>query len=168
MLFEHARNCTTTHCDQLARLSCESAKLMMLHVRDCKGIANDGTKCQHVWCRQVKEILEHLLCCENRACPICTPDTGLLEDNNDRFSDLYKHNFLKRINTRKRAHRHLSPTSTEDDESEAELAARGLLSVHQSNESLPLLGLPIPSRMNSLNTNMHMNVNNSNLNLNMK
>ena len=74
VLLEHARTCPGNHQSEAHTEVCESAKFLMLHIRDCCGTAADGGACAFSWCRPCMSLAVHLLVCpEPGLCAICSP-----------------------------------------------------------------------------------------------
>jgi transcription elongation factor Elf1 len=74
VLMCHARACSGVHRNPRHAEVCRSTKFLMLHVRDCGGILDDGSLCPHRWCAPCKMLLYHLVHCTNPdTCATCNP-----------------------------------------------------------------------------------------------
>ena len=82
---------------------CHSTKYLMLHVRDCSGLLSNGDVCPFPWCRKVKHLLYHLVCCEEVGqCTICCPLEEKLSPNLNALVGLNSHRrdkFRERVKT---------------------------------------------------------------------
>ena len=82
---------------------CHSTKYLMLHVRDCSGLLSNGDVCPFPWCRKVKHLLYHLVCCaEVGQCTICCPREEKLSPNLNAMVGLNSHRrdkFRERVKT---------------------------------------------------------------------
>lgn len=78
---------------------CHSTKYLMLHVRDCSGLLQNGDICPFPWCRKVKHLLYHLVSCEKdidgNQCSICSPPDSKLSPNLVSLVGLNTHRRIK-------------------------------------------------------------------------
>ena len=106
VLLDHARNCPGRHKSPRHREVCQSAKYMMLHVRDCNGTTCYGDECPRPWCRKLKHLLFHMLSCEDpRNCGYCGPGQFHHDSNYrqlDRMNRVRLEEEICRFNERKR------------------------------------------------------------------
>ena len=94
ILIDHASTCPGKHQSTQHRNVCHSTKYLMLHVRDCSGLLDNGDICPFPWCRKVKHLLYHLVSCVDVGkCTICSPVSDKLSPNL---------NQLKRLNLYRR------------------------------------------------------------------
>jgi hypothetical protein len=89
VLIDHASTCPGNHQSTQHRDVCHSTKYLMLHVRDCSGLLDNGDICPFPWCRKVKHLLYHLVSCVNvDKCTICSPVNDTLSPNLNKLMGL--------------------------------------------------------------------------------
>jgi hypothetical protein len=72
ILMVHARTCSGLHVSPKHAEVCQSAKFLMLHIRDCIGSDVNGQTCRFSWCGPCKKMLKHLTRCnDSKSCQIC-------------------------------------------------------------------------------------------------
>jgi hypothetical protein len=89
VLIDHASTCPGKHQSTQHRDVCHSTKYLMLHVRDCSGLLDNGDICPFPWCRKVKHLLYHLVSClDVDKCTICSPVSDTMSPNLNKLMGL--------------------------------------------------------------------------------
>lgn len=100
ILIDHASTCPGKHQSTQHRDVCHSTKYLMLHVRDCSGLLDNGDICPFPWCRKVKHLLYHLVSCVDVGkCTLCSSVSDKLSPNLNKLMGL---NLFRREKCRSR------------------------------------------------------------------